>query len=128
MAAASIAEVEGRNSDDFKGEMMAAHNFFRDQHGARPLVWNKYLAQKAQNWANTCENLVGSTGFTNWGALVNMWGSERTKYNWGKPGFPVNTGHFTQVVWKNSMSLGCGWNTGWSSIPFHQFSDEIELG
>jgi hypothetical protein len=38
-----------------------------------------------------------------------MWGSERTKYNFNKPGFSASTGHFTQVVWKGSRSVGCGW-------------------
>jgi len=38
---------------------------------------------------------------------VDAWGSERTKYNWDSPGFSEATGHFTQVVWKASKSVGC---------------------
>lgn len=38
-----------------------------------------------------------------------MWGSERKKYNWNQPGFSGDTGHFTQVVWKNTKTVGCGW-------------------
>lgn len=54
MATASPVEIEERQSGDFKGEMISAHNFFRGQHGATPLTWNNDLANKAQNWANTC--------------------------------------------------------------------------
>ncbi|KAF5120980.1 Protein PRY1 [Metarhizium anisopliae] len=114
---ACCAEIEERRSGIFGGEMIAAHNFFRGQHGADPLTWRGDLAQEAQGWANTCnwfhdsvgENLASSTGFTSWGAFVNMWGSERKKYDWNAASFSVHTGHFTQVVWKNSRSVGCGW-------------------
>jgi hypothetical protein len=42
-------------TDDFQTEMMAAHNFFRDQHGVEPLTWDDELAESAQNWADTCK-------------------------------------------------------------------------
>ncbi len=29
-------------------------------------------------------------------------------YDWKKPGFGSNTGHFTQVVWKSSLRVGFG--------------------
>ena len=34
---------------------------------------------------------------------------ERTKYSWANPGFSMATGHFTQVVWKATTDVGCGW-------------------
>ena len=36
------------------------------------------------------------------------WYSEIKDYDFSKPGFGYNTGHFTQVVWKSSTKLGCG--------------------
>lgn len=30
------------------------------------------------------------------------------KYNLKKPGFDEETGHFTQLVWANTTSVGCG--------------------
>ena len=33
---------------------------------------------------------------------------ERENYNWNKPGFSESTGHFTQLVWSNTTTVGCG--------------------
>lgn len=54
MATAAPAELEQRPRGNFKAEMLAAHNFFRGQHGAEPLSWKGNLASKAQDWADTC--------------------------------------------------------------------------
>lgn len=37
-----------------------------------------------------------------------MWYDEVKAYDYNKPGFSLETGHFTQVVWKNSTKLGFG--------------------
>jgi len=39
---------------------------------------------------------------------TNMWYAEVKDYRFDKPGFQGNTGHFTQVVWKESNELGMG--------------------
>lgn len=36
------------------------------------------------------------------------WYSEVSTYNYNNPGISMATGHFTQVVWKNSKNLGIG--------------------
>lgn len=42
-------------------------------------------------------------------AVVNAWTSgERPKYDYNNPGFSSATGHFTQVVWRTSTTVGCG--------------------
>jgi hypothetical protein len=42
---------------------------------------------------------------------VNDWYSEVSLYDFNNPGFSNNTGHFTQVVWKNTTEIGCGVRT-----------------
>lgn len=37
-----------------------------------------------------------------------MWYDEVKTYDYNKPGFSLQTGHFTQVVWKGSTKLGFG--------------------
>jgi len=54
----------------------------------------------------TGENLAA--GYANASASVDAWGLEREQYNWAKPGFSEATGHFTQLVWSNTTSVGCG--------------------
>ncbi|PBP25853.1 PR-1-like protein [Diplocarpon rosae] len=101
----------------FRNNMLDAHNLFRGEHGVQDVVWNATSATSAANWANAC-NLVhskGSTGenlaagYANVSASVDAWGLERKDYNFGKPtGFSDKTGHFTQLVWSNTTSVGCG--------------------
>ncbi len=40
-------------------------------------------------------------------AAVDGWGDERTKFNFGNGGFGEGTGHFTQLVWKGTTTVGC---------------------
>jgi hypothetical protein len=41
-------------------------------------------------------------------SAVNSWYDEVKLYNWSSPGFTMDTGHFTQVVWASSKQLGVG--------------------
>ena len=52
------------------------------------------------------ENLAA--GYANASATVSAWGDERSSYSFAKQGFYEKTGHFTQVVWKSTKTVGCG--------------------
>lgn len=39
--------------------------------------------------------------------VVKAWYDEIQIYNFNKPGFSSLTGHFTQVVWKDTTRVGC---------------------
>ncbi|KAL2072736.1 hypothetical protein VTL71DRAFT_12079 [Oculimacula yallundae] len=111
--------TDGSNSfsdkDVFEKDMLVAHNFYRNAHGVPDLVWNETSAEFAADWARGCEfkHSGGPTGenlaagYTNATASVDAWGLERTMYNFKKPGFNEKTGHFTQLVWGNTTSVGC---------------------
>ncbi|TAQ83946.1 hypothetical protein B7494_g7732 [Chlorociboria aeruginascens] len=100
----------------FESSMLEGHNFYRSEHNASALSWNTTSADYAANWASACnfEHSGGPTGenlaagYANASAAVDGWGLEREKYNWAKPGFSEATGHFTQLVWSNTTSVGCG--------------------
>jgi hypothetical protein len=37
-----------------------------------------------------------------------MWHDELGEYDFDAPGFSMRTGHFTQLVWRETARLGCG--------------------
>lgn len=51
------------------------------------------------------ENLA--EGYQNASASVEAWGNEGELYNYSDPGYSEATGHFTQLVWRASRTVGC---------------------
>ncbi len=116
----------------FSQEILAAHNKYRLAVGVPPLAWSDGLAIAAQVWANTLnsnlqfkhdpgagaqnqgENIwIGTTGGYSLTQMVDDWGSEQQNFQNGT--FPdVSTtgswsdvGHYSQMVWKGTTSVGC---------------------
>jgi hypothetical protein len=101
----------------FTSAILNSTNFFRADHNATPAEWNSTIADFAADYLrgnDDCdfkhsggpygENIaLGCTEVT---GCVDLWGNERKDYN--KPEFSEETGHFTQLVWKNSTNVGCG--------------------
>jgi hypothetical protein len=106
-----------------------------------PLLWDCTLAAFAQAWADTCPSdhnpnrtVEGATAGENiyWyggntlqspSAAVNAWASEgppnyvySTNYCYGAPYTSTNfqCGHYTQIVWRTTTRVGCGYKTGCS--------------
>lgn len=104
-----------QSNAEIKTRALAAHNKFRALHHAPNLVWDETLASYAAEHANKCvfrhssspygENLAA--GHKTITAAVTAWYDENKKYSYDHPGFSMQTGHFTQVVWKASQKLGC---------------------
>ena len=62
-------------------------------------------------------------------AINDAWYGEIKDYNFSNPGFSEATGHFTQVVWKNSKRLGCAWNQKTcksNNLNFYKFVCEYD--
>ncbi|KAM9440837.1 GLI pathogenesis-related 2 isoform 1-T2 [Clarias gariepinus] len=110
----------------FAAEFLQAHNKYRRNHGAPPLTMDPNLNHSAQAWAdnllsirtlkhsnaNTGENLYytynSSPQRLAGDKPVENWYNEIKNYNFQRPGFNSGTGHFTQVVWRDSKKLGVG--------------------
>jgi len=104
--------------------ILDAHNRYRSQHCAAPLTWSPKLEQVASAWARSLvdqgckfghsggqygENLAGGTaGTLDGNAVAAMWYDEIKDYSFDRGGFSMNTGHFTQVVWRQTTQIGCG--------------------
>lgn len=114
-------------------EIVAAHNALRAQVGVAGLTYSDTLAASAQAWANqlkttnNCsmkhsggsvgENLYWASAWSNGPAqsvksadVVNTWGAEKADYTYASNTCTAGKvcGHYTQVVWKSTTSVGCG--------------------
>ena len=118
-------------------DYLNAHNAARAQVGVGTMTWNNTVATYAQNYANQriadC-NLVHSGGPYGeniaWGSpsltgtdAVNLWVAEKADYDYNSNTCASGKvcGHYTQVVWSNSVRLGCARvqcndNKGWFVI------------
>lgn len=114
------------DSQRFQDDMMNSTNFYRYLHSAPFLEYNNSLASYASDYSRECqwrhnpdlprsgfgENLA--RGYANVTAAVFAWYDEVNEFDYDfdrddPTGFTEETGHFTQLVWRNSVSVGCGW-------------------
>jgi len=110
----------------------AGHNSVRAGVGVAPLFWDEKLAASAQAWANQCvdvvppnglidhnpnrsvgfpfyvgENIFASGGTATALQAVQNWAAEAANYDYATNTCNGVCGHYTQVVWRSSMRLGC---------------------
>ena len=110
-------------AQDSPQDFVGVHNVARAQVGVGPIEWDKTVVSFAQQYANQRFNdcrLVHSGGPYGeniaWGSpdlsakdAVQLWVDEKPFYN-----YETNTcaagelcGHYTQVVWRKSVRIGC---------------------
>jgi hypothetical protein len=56
--------------------------------------------------------------FPNFAAAFKGWVDEEAQYAWDGQ-FSYSTGHFTQISWKDSTQIGCGYAPGCSLYVCH---------
>lgn len=115
-----------QDSKDFTREALQIHNDLRRKHGVEPLKLNNDLSKLAQQWANhlaSTGSLVHSkTKYQNFHVGENLrsqswpitgkemtesWYKEHQKYDFhNRKTYQSGTGHFTQIVWKNTQEVG----------------------
>ncbi|XP_076904155.1 basic form of pathogenesis-related protein 1-like [Bidens hawaiensis] len=111
------------HNQDLGLDFLVPHNKARAQVGVQPLTWNTTVAAYARGYAyhrlGDCdmehsqgpfgENLAEGYGdqFTATDA-VNMWVGEKQYYEYQSNSCVGDEcGHYTQVVWRDSVYLGC---------------------
>ncbi len=120
-SATSVVKTSAATPDEIQ-QWLDAHNYFRGLHGVPNVTWSETVAADAQAWADTCpsghsgskygENLAYATYIMSLQDVALMWYKEEPYYDYNNPGFSMDSGHFTQVVWKNTTQIGCGYKTG----------------
>ena len=101
----------------------------RSKHRATAFIFDKTITTQAQTWAthlsqtNTFSHsgckygeniaMVGSSApiidaTKQVVESIDLWYKEISNYDYNKPGFSSNTGHFTSLVWKKSSHVGIG--------------------
>ncbi|OVA16075.1 Allergen V5/Tpx-1-related [Macleaya cordata] len=105
-------------------DYLAPHNAARAEVGVGPITWDDTIAAFSRDYANQrsgdCnlihsggggrygENLAGSSGALSATDAVKLWVSEKRFYNYGSNSCQGGEClHYTQVVWRNSVRLGC---------------------
>lgn len=116
----------------FEERVLAAHNRERAALAIPALHWNPALAVSAQRWADHLaatgafehaperadqpegENLwAGTRGYYSVEAMVDGWAREKRYFRMGA--FPNNSvtgkvgdvGHYTQLMWRATLQVGC---------------------
>lgn len=116
-------EIIQEVSSSQRREILKRHNVYRCMHGVPALKWSSSVERgaerdvKANGFKHTSrdgvgENLAWRSNGYNGVASVADWYNE-IEYTPGQQGavsrFGSRTGHYTQVVWKGTTHVGCGY-------------------
>ena len=114
--------------EQVRKDLLDRHNYYRAKHQAANLERLAALETIAQSYSeklvtlgylvhssNTLNgNYIGENLYFGYNAgylgtkPVDAWYDEIKDYDFAKSEFTSGTGHFTQVVWKNTKQVGCG--------------------
>ncbi len=114
--------------------MTAAHNAARAavapaaNPAIPPLAWNSTVAAFAQTYSDNCvfahsngpygENIYATSGGASPQSVVQSWVSEAANYDYANNSCSGTCGHYTQVVWRDTVHLGCGVTNCNTNSPF----------
>ena len=123
ITAKQSASISIANSTAKIVDAASFHNEFRKKHNAPNMTHDQVLADSALTHVSRCifqhdanraygANLytINSTVSSEEKAVqdaVALWYRESKDYKYDDPKFSMNTGSFTQVVWKASTKVGC---------------------
>lgn len=111
---------------EFQTECLRAHNEYRQRHGVAPLKLSKEMCAFSQKWANTLikRSTLEHSNNQDYGENIfcissnnpnfsikgddpaKSWYEEIKVHKFGVEPKSLASGHFTQVIWKESKELG----------------------
>lgn len=133
LAESDDVDIEARSTaalSTYQQAILDHHNSHRANHSAPALKWGSAMATNAERWAKQCsfthntdntvnkahfgQNLlVGISSSTIGPGVSDYWyNNEMPYFHWygqANPDFSTfeDYGHFSQMVWKNSKTVGC---------------------
>ncbi|KAK5639996.1 hypothetical protein RI129_010807 [Pyrocoelia pectoralis] len=120
----------------FDNEVLVAHNNYRARHGVPPLVLNPTISKFSQSWAEylstqtnvTHSGKYGENIYRAWSlpsnfelkgnVPVDRWYAEIANYTFNQEPTKKGTGHFTQLIWKDSKEIGVGKVKVWVVVNY----------
>ena len=131
-------QAQAVNVQQFRQDMLDAHNRYRAIHGSPPLRRNAAAEQSAQAYAEKLlrtrrfehgdfngygQNLGYQRKFDspvtlNGYEATSWWYDEIRNYNFADPSKSGYTGHFEQVVWASTREIGVGVASDGQTIYF----------
>ncbi|XP_041050374.1 retinitis pigmentosa 1-like 1 protein [Carcharodon carcharias] len=112
----------------FELEALNAHNEYRRLHATPPLTYNKEMIKDCQEWAEVLapkgdmehsDTKNGENIWYKWSSgemvftgkdPVDAWYEEIKDYDYSNPGFAAATGHFTQLLWKDTKEMAIAYS------------------
>lgn len=103
---------------------MAVVNVYRALHNVPNMTYSKKVEDISQTWASFLANndilvhssstygenlaMIGKNHPSPCNVAVDRWYKENQFYDYSQNKFDLNTGHFSQLVWKNTNEIGVG--------------------
>ncbi|KAF2620486.1 hypothetical protein F2Q68_00038717 [Brassica cretica] len=108
-------------AQDSPQDYLDAHNQARAAVGVGPIQWDDRVAAFAQGYVDQLsghcilkhsggpygENLAMGSGDFSGVVAVELWVKEKANYNYASNTCNGVCGHYMQVVWRNTVRLGC---------------------
>ena len=112
----------------YREKALRIHNEYRIKHNSPELKMNEKLNEMAENYANLLLDSEGKKAFPlniyEYGSILGenimistkktveemceAWHNERKNYDYNLNNFQKGTGHFTQLIWKETKEVGFG--------------------
>ncbi|CAL5183288.1 unnamed protein product [Lathyrus oleraceus] len=122
LALSFIVSSHVAHAQDSPADYVNAHNAARSEVGVSDIVWDDAVTAFAQSYADQrkdCElvhsgdsrygeNIAMSTADLSGTDAVKLWVDEKSNYDYNSNScVGGECHHYTQVVWRNSVRLGC---------------------